>query len=134
MYTSRIVAAIFISALTAGLLQAAETPPVPMLSGGIGEGEIVRMNTAEKDYNLKLVFADETGAYLAEVSVVIRDSKKEIVVNAQSLGPIVLITLKPGVYELTSTSMRGITKTESITVGERDLITRYVHLHTTVKP
>ena len=134
MYSSRIVAAVLAASLTAGLLQAAETPPIPMLSGGIGEAEIVRMTVAEKDYNFKLVFADETGAYLAEIALVIRDDKKNVVVNAQSLGPIVLITLKPGVYELTATSMRGITKTENITIGERDLITRYVRLHTTVKP
>ena len=53
MYTSRIAAAVFIVALTAGPLQAAETPPIPMLSGGIGEAEVVRMTAAEKEYNLK---------------------------------------------------------------------------------
>ena len=47
---------------------------VTYVSGGAGTEEIDQLRSMEKDFNLKMVFALKSGAYLAEVNVTIVDA------------------------------------------------------------
>lgn len=74
------------------------------ISGGVGDEEIALLNDKAKEFNLKLLFAQSDGAYLADVDVVIRDTKGTIRFWGNNLGPILLVQLPKGNYEITAAS------------------------------
>jgi len=69
-----------------------------VITGGIGEESENAIERIEDSYNTKLVFTGEGGAYLADVSVNIRDSHGDPVISGISEGPLMLANLKPGNY------------------------------------
>lgn len=71
---------------------------VAYLSGGIGEEERDEMRLRERDFNLKLLFAERSGAYLADVDVLLLNAKGETVLDAKSVGPFLLVQLASGRY------------------------------------
>jgi hypothetical protein len=73
------------------------------LNGGIGDEEVAALNLREKEFNLKMVFADADGAYLADVEVTVRDAKGAVRFSKQNLGPIMLMQLPEGPYEVSAT-------------------------------
>lgn len=70
------------------------------LSGGIGETELAALRDREKDYNVKITFADAQGAYMADIKVVIRNSGGDLIFAEKNLGPILLLRLPEGGYEI----------------------------------
>jgi len=128
------VAAVLIATLlgsTALYAAPASQPQIAMLSGGIGEEEVDRMNAAQEHYSLKLIYAEANGDYLTDVAVRIQDHKKNVVLETvASQGPIVLINLKPGTYTLVST-VSGKSSTQRIAVRGNGLSTYIIHLHST---
>ncbi len=116
------------------ILYAAETQPeqrqTPMVSGGIGDAELEDISAIQKQYRLKLVFAETMGAYVADVGVQVHDRRGNMLVNTVSQGPILLINLTPGTYILSST-VPGETKTQRIVVRGDSLETHYIHFHPT---
>jgi hypothetical protein len=128
---------IFATALIATLLSssafyAAEAQvvehPVQMVSGGVGEAGMDDITAVQKHYSLKLIFAETNGDYLADVGVLIRNHKGDVVVNTDSQGPVVLINLEPGAYTVVST-VTGESKTQRVVVHGSGLNTYYIHLH-----
>lgn len=118
--------------LSAGLLSAEELAPLPTqtdahgtvyLSGGIGETELEQVNQAARDFPLKLILAERTGAYVADVKVAIVDSRGRTVLEAPSVGPIVLVRLAPGHYRV-SASYAGLVREQRITLsrGHKTLV------------
>jgi len=79
---------------------------VAYVSGGIGELERAELSQIQNNYSLKLVFATDTGAYLADIKVVVRDAKGSWVLEAVSEGPWFLAKLDPGKYRITATRER----------------------------
>jgi hypothetical protein len=59
---------------------------VTYVSGGAGTEEINRLRSMEKDFNLKMVFALTSGAYLAEVNVTIVDAANKVVLDTLAEG------------------------------------------------
>jgi len=57
------------------------------LSGGVSSDEREVMEERGKIFNLKLVFAEKTGDYLANVSLTIRDAKGGKVISINTDGP-----------------------------------------------
>ena len=70
-------------------------------------------------YPLMLVFAaKQSGEYLADVKVKVRDARGAAVVAMDEAGPIVLIGLAPGNYRIEATR-NGQTHSRTLHVGER---------------
>lgn len=133
-HTKLYALAITASLLTGTSLYAADlqstpapAPQIRMVSGGIGDGEIDAMKEQQNSYSVKLIFAESTGEYLSNVNLQISD-KHNTIVNTASVGPIVLLDLKPGNYTLSS-SVPGDTKSQCISVRSTGLSTYIVHLH-----
>ena len=92
--------------------------PLPVISGGVGESGRTAIEQVQEDYNTKLIFTGNSGFYLANVAVSIRDSNGVEVVNGLADGPILLADLQPGRYTVLAEA-DGIQKTRSIAIGKR---------------
>lgn len=87
------------------------------VSGGFGKSQRDAMRALEDEFNLKLVFALESGQYLGDVGVIITRSG-EPVLDVISKGPWFMADLPEGAYNVTAT-YEGISNTMSVTVGEQ---------------
>lgn len=86
-----------------GLLTEQSYLGVPYLTGGVGEDESMQILARAKDFNLKLVFAEKAGAYLADVELVVVDTKGHAVLAVKSAGPLLLARLPAGSYRAKAT-------------------------------
>jgi len=93
---------------------------VPYISGGAGAESRQELLAQERDYNLKIVVADKSGDYLADVQVVIESARKERVLEAAMEGPILLAKLRAGAYTIRATS-DGRTLTRTVTIAAQGL-------------
>ncbi len=82
----------------------ARAADVPHMSGGAGADARQELLAKEREYNLKIIVADTSGAYLAAVQVVIESARKERVLDTTMDGPILLAKLAPGTYTIRATS------------------------------
>lgn len=98
-------AGITFATATATATAAINAPGVVVRSGGTDVDEFAELNRQAADYQLKLILAAKhSGAYLADVDVVVRAlPSREIVLEHRSEGPLVLAQLPPGRYEVTAT-------------------------------
>lgn len=71
---------------------------VAYISGGIGEEERDEIRLRERDFNLKLLFAERGGSYLGDVDVVLLNAKGETMLDLKSVGPFLLVQLPGGSY------------------------------------
>src|SRR5688500_18818369 len=76
---------------------------VPAISGGVSLNARDNLRTQERDANVKLVFALNTGNYVADVHVKVVDSKGKVVIDDVSNGPWMLAKLPSGSYTATAT-------------------------------
>ena len=90
---------------------------VPSVSGGVSLNARDTMRTQERDANLKLVFALNTGNYVSDVQVKVMDGKGKVVLDDVSNGPWLLAKLPPGTYTATAT-YNGKPVTQKISVGK----------------
>jgi hypothetical protein len=93
---------------------------VPHISGGVGADARENLLAKEKEYNLKIIAAEKSGDYLANVKVVIESARKEQVLDTTMEGPILLAKLAPGTYTIRATS-DGQTLTRTVTIPTRGL-------------
>lgn len=94
------------------------------VSGGIGDKELEQVNLASKDYNLKLILAEKSGAYAANVKLLIVDRKGKPVLDLPSAGPIVLTRLAPAQYRIRATyDGREIEKAAHVSTGSQKALT-----------
>jgi hypothetical protein len=77
---------------------------VPYLTGGIGETERAAILAAAADFNLKLLFAEKGGAYLADIAVLVRDADGKTALELKADGPLVLARLPAGDYRIAATA------------------------------
>jgi len=94
----------------------ARAADVPHISGGAGENARQELLAKEGDYNLKIIAADKSGDYLADVQVVIESARKERVLDTTMGGPILLAKLAPGTYTIRATS-EAKTLTRTVTIA-----------------
>jgi hypothetical protein len=95
---------------------------VTYVTGGVSSESVNQLKSMEKGFNLKLVFADTSGAYLSDVGVRIVDASAHVVLDATSDGPLVMAKLPAGSYRVDAT-FGGDSKTREITVPASDLVT-----------
>ncbi|MEW6167815.1 MAG: hypothetical protein AB1651_08980 [Pseudomonadota bacterium] len=90
--------------------------------GGIGEDEAQAMRQKSSEYPLMLTFAeylDGQHAYTADVQVRIADASGDPVLQTQSDGPLMLVDLPRGEYEITAT-YEGKTKEQRVQVQPQE--------------
>jgi hypothetical protein len=93
------------------------TNGVKYLTGGVGLSERAHMEQMAKNYDLKLVFADPAGAYLANVQVDIQNSNGTSLIQRAANGPWFFAELPAGHYTIIATH-DGKTETRKVVVGK----------------
>lgn len=89
---------------------------ITYVSGGVGLDEIDAIKALKPNYNLHLLFAVNSGEYLSDIDVAIFDKKGNAYMQAVSLGPFMLVNLKPGNYYVKAQlDGRAISKKVTIT-------------------
>lgn len=72
------------------------------ITGGVGEESRAAMMSRYGDFNLHLGFAEADGSFLADLSVVVRDNRGNVVYHGPSVGPWLFIEVPPGTYRVTA--------------------------------
>lgn len=98
------------------------TGGIPHVSGGVGDDSIAKLESQVRDFNLKLVFALQSGNYVSDVKVVIADAKGKTLLDATSTGPWFLARLPAGNYQIAAT-FAGKEVKRPVTVGKAKLQT-----------
>ncbi len=93
---------------------------VSFVSGGVGQESIQRINSLVSNFNLKMIFALNSGDYLSDVRVAIADTKGHPFLDTMSGGPWFLTKLPVGTYQITATYSDHALKRE-IVVGTANL-------------
>lgn len=101
--TVELLAAEFPPAL--GITEGKTAQGLPYLFGGISsnEREAMEERAKAKGYNVKLIFAEKSGPFIAGVTVVIADAKGAEVVSVAIDGPWFYIQLPAGDYSVKAT-------------------------------
>ena len=100
-------------------------PPIAYESSGIGDDD--PLAAIAGDYNLQLVFATQgSGEYLADVKVLIADTKGNTLLDAESPGPIFFVRLPAGSYRI-SADFHGVPLRKSVTIGDHRRQNLYFH-------
>jgi hypothetical protein len=95
---------------------------VSYVSGGVGTPSIDRLSALAKDFNLKLVFALNSGDYVSGVNVAIANAAGKTLLDTTSEGPWFLTRLPAGNYQVVAT-FAGKTEKRTIAVGAEKLKT-----------
>ncbi|MGF1627598.1 MAG: hypothetical protein ACFCVH_22190 [Alphaproteobacteria bacterium] len=83
----------------------------------VGAGADQRERAANVPYTLKLVYAEPSGHFLADVTTRVIDGNGTVLLHLICGGPWLLLDLPAGTYQIES-SFGGETKTQSVTVGQ----------------
>jgi hypothetical protein len=100
----------------AGEPQARQSGNVTYISGGVSEEARDSLLGIGQGFNLKLILATKSGAYLSDVDVVVDDAQGRRVLDAKSDGPWFYAKLPNGKYQIAA-SANGTTVRKSVTIG-----------------
>jgi hypothetical protein len=89
----------------------------PFLSGGVGSDERIAMEARGKAFNVKFVFAESSGPFLAAVNFEIASAKNEPIVSLTTTGPWFYIQLPPGIYNVKATFGGKSKEAKALRVG-----------------
>jgi hypothetical protein len=95
---------------------------VSFVSGGVDDESLDRLKAMVPEFNLKMVFALNSGAFLTDVNVAIVDARGNPVLQTKSEGPWLLAKLPPGSYQVIATE-GGNSITRNIAIGGGKLST-----------
>ena len=113
---SLIMAALFsVPALAADEPRIRQSGTVSYVSGGVAEEGRDRILAIGRDFNLKLVFATKSGAYLSDITVGIFDVRGARLLDAKSEGPLFFVKVPPGRYRIEA-SYNGTEQRQSVDV------------------
>jgi hypothetical protein len=124
---------ITLALLAAPSLRAADEPQirqsgsVSYVSGGVGDEEFDRILSLGRDFNLKLLFATRSGAYLSDVNITLMDTRGQRLLDAKTDGPLFYAKLPAGRYQIEASS-NGTTLRKSVAVtaqGQRKVDLRW---------
>ena len=102
---------------SAPTLQPVTEGGITYVSGGNGLEQRQALDEVAGDYNLKLVFAEQnSGAYLADVKLLIMNMKGQKILEAVSDGPWFFVKLAPGRYKITAEA-EGQSQVQQTKVG-----------------
>lgn len=83
----------------------------------VGASADQRERAADIPHSLKLVFAEPSGHFLADVSTQVLDANGNVLLHVVCGGPWLLLELAPGQYQIQA-AFAGETKTVPVTVGQ----------------
>jgi hypothetical protein len=106
------------------IVEGKTTQGFPYLSGGVSSDEREVMEERGKSYNLKLMFAAKTGAYLSNVKLVIGDTKGEEIVSIATNGPWFFIQVPSGSYSVNATFTGETKQIKGLKVLKDQTVTR----------
>lgn len=86
------------------------------VSGGVGASEREDLLQQESNYHVKIVLTDTNGAYATYGRISIHDMAGAEIFTTTTEGPILLVDLPVGEYEMTA-SVRDESKTQKLTVN-----------------
>jgi len=94
---------------------------VRYISGGVGFGEreILNKMASKEKMNLKLVFAERSGAFLSALPVTITDTSGAIRLQVKTSGPWLFVRFPAGEYRYSAERGRQV-ESGSVTVSEGD--------------
>ena len=95
---------------------------VSYVSGGVGADSMDQLNALAGNFNVKLVFALQSGNYVSDVKVAIADARGKTLVDTTTEGPWFLARLPVGNYQIVAT-FAGNTIKRQIAVGTAKLQT-----------
>jgi hypothetical protein len=110
-------------AASAGAQDAATLQPrtqnhTTYVSGGVGKDEAQLANAITRfGFNVQLVFAEQTGAFLADVDLHITDAAGQTVLDTVSEGPMFLAKLPPGQYRVAAEA-NGQVRTATVNASQ----------------
>jgi len=71
------------------------------MTGGVSKGERAEMEKRSNDYNLKIILAAKSGAYLANIPVTIcEDGGEPVLMSTRADGPWLYVRLPEGRYTI----------------------------------
>lgn len=83
--------------------------------GGVGVGERLQMKALEREANVELLFVTaRRGGYLADVALDVANENGKSVLRVTAKGPICLLQLPAGRYQMSATA-GGVTRTSLLT-------------------
>jgi hypothetical protein len=97
-------------------------------AGGVGLEDQQRLDrlAQARDYNLKAVFALNTGNYVADVDVVLQDQSGRRLIDYEADGPYFVAKVPPGRYTLVAT-YEGEPQRHAVSIGDHGARTEYFH-------
>ena len=98
---------------------------IKYVTGGIGIEAQERLNARKDDFNLKLVFTLEQGAYIADVGVTVKDAQGRTVIEDVADGPFFMAQLPPGRYSIEA-RYDGKAVKRTVHVGKQGTRTAYL--------
>ena len=98
---------------------------ISYLSGGVGKSEREQLRAREKEFNLKLVFTQVDGKFVASVKVVVSDAKGRKLLEHVADGPFFMARLPAGQYSVAAT-YAGKTQTRKIEVAANRMRTEHL--------
>ena len=87
------------------------------VTGGIGESEVDAMRQAVSDFSLAMTFAAQTGQFVNDVDVAVKNREGQVVLQANDAAPMLLADLPAGSYRIEAT-YDGQTQTRNVTVAD----------------
>jgi hypothetical protein len=96
--------------------QVQQSGSVVFVSGGVDDASLDRMKSMVPEFNLKLVFALNSGAFLSDVNVTIADARGNQVLQTKTEGPWLLAKLPAGTYQVVASEGGNAIK-RTVTVG-----------------
>ena len=88
---------------------------VAYVSGGVGQDEVDAMRSVAADYNLRLTFVEQGGAYVSDVDTRIRSASGAVSLAVVSEGPLLYVRLPSGKYQV-SASYNGVVRQGTLVV------------------
>lgn len=110
-----------------GILMAISDGGVRYLMGGVGSDERKSVENLAADYNVKFIFAERSGAYIADVSVAIDDLHGKNLAQVVTNGPWLYLMLSPGSYRVKATYAAKVMEIQELKVPQGKPVVRMLH-------
>lgn len=111
-----------------GMLHEGESGGIEYVHGGVGKAALKKVDAIEDRYDLKAVFTNAKGAYLAEVEVELEQLNGDRALEVETAGPVLLADLPDGDYRLKANVPERDAAMHTFTVRGEDRVRLFLQL------